>query len=1135
MRRGVFIVFLGFMFSPYFLGAQNAAFNTGKWAKIAIAKQGIYQITGTQLKTLGFPLPIASTQLQLFNYNLAQLTEKVTATVSTALTENAIQVFDGGDNQIDEKDYVLFYAEGAVGWKQDASTFAPTHYKNTSNDSVFYFISIGSNGKRMSTMDKLNATAQVVDQYDERWLIEVDSISILNSGKLLLGPAMGQGLGKQAKLSYPININGLLLSSPIKIISRYAATTYQNPAYFNFSINDNVIKTTAVAPISGLLYDESANISLDSFTYSINSSTNLASPASVNISFQSDNAAAAGWIDYIELSAKRKLGFWGANSFGFRSIGTAVKGNILQYQIQNGDASTEVWDVTNPSLPSKISTHFSSIGLISFLQQADTLHEFFAVKQQGYEIPSLLGPMNSQNLVGMNVPDYLIISAPNYLNAAKKLQNYHATVNGLKTELVNVNEIFNEFSGGQPSPIGIRNFVKYLLNKAVTNKVKAPRYLLLFGIANFNSRNYNSASQIPVFESAASTGVLTSYPSDDFYSIQADNDDINNFMQIKKLAIATGRLPVRNTAEADTVVEKIINYQKNLNGGAWKNKITWVADDGDYNLHLEDAESISTHLQQKKQSWNQKKIYLDLYAATKNIAGNTYPLVNSEIVQTVNEGTLILNYTGHGNFTRLAEEAVISQTDVLQWNNATKLPLMITASCDFAPYDQPQLSPFGFDALMKNSKGVIGLVAASRLVFAYSNKQINDHFVQQLLVPDSLGNFLTIGEALQRAKIQAWSAGEDRMNAFKFSLLGDPAMRLSLPKYEIGIISLNQKTFTAKDTLLAGNKYTLKGAVNNKGVLQSNFNGLLDFVLYDAITNKKTLANTGTSRVTTVAMQENILFKGKVTVTKGNFTVDFLLPKEVSLQKNLKIQMSAYNELSDAMGVYDSLIALDAGGVLLNDNQGPELKIFLNDSNFINGGWAAARSNLILQLKDSAGIQTSAGALGHDMVLVIDNDYKNTIVLNNYFLSDIDTYQKGNLIYALPLLAEGAHSIMIKVWDLLGNSTTKTLNFVVPATEIVSVKNLYNYPNPFQNFTQFSFEHNKVGSSLEIFLSIYDGRGNLLFTKPLNGTYKANRVVASWDGTGIGAAQIQAGVYYYRLSVNDGTGTKFLTSKLVKF
>ncbi len=1135
MRRGVFIVFLGFMFSPYFLGAQNAAFKEGKWAKIAVSKQGIYQITGVQLKTLGFSLPISSTQLQLFNYNLDLGSEKVPANVSTALTENAIQVLDGGDNQIDEKDYILFYAPGAVQWKQEAMNFSPTHYKNASNDSVFYFLSIGLNGKRINSIDNINSPAALVDNYDERWLIELDSVSILNSGKLLLGPAMGQGLGKQSKLSYPININGLLLSSPLKLLSRYAATTYQNPAYFNFSINDNAIKTTSVAPITGLLYDESAKIALDSFSYLLNLNTNLTSTASINISFQAENAAATGWVDYIEIKAKRKLGFWGTNSFGFRNISSSIKGNILQYQIQNADNNTDVWEVTNPSLPRKISTEYASNGLISFIQKADTLHEFFAVKQQGYETPSLLGPMINQNLTAMDVPDYIIISASNYLNAAKKLQDYHTSANGLKTAVINVNEIFNEFSGGQASAIGIRNFVKYLLNKAATNKAAAPRYLLLFGIGNYNSKNYNSATQIPVYESAGSTGVLTSYPSDDFYSIQNDNDDINNFMEIKKLSIATGRLPVRNNAEADTVVEKIINYQRNVNGGAWKNKITWVADDGDGNLHLEDAEEIAAHLAQKNPSWNQKKIYLDLYGATKNIAGNTYPLVNSEITQSVNEGSLILNYTGHGNFARLAEEAVMSQTDVQDWNNANKLPLMITASCDFAPYDQPQLSPFGFDALMKNSKGVIGLVAASRLVFAYSNKQINDHFIQQLLVPDSLGRFLTIGEALQKAKMQAWAAGEDHMNAFKFSLLGDPAMRLSVPKYDLSITSLNQKPFTGKDTLLAGNKYTIKGSVNNKGLTQNDFNGILDFVLYDAATNKKTLANTSSSKVTSVAVQENILFKGKATVTKGNFTVDFLLPKEVSLQKNLKMQLTAYNNFADAIAVYDKIIATEAAALLMNDNQGPSVKIFLNDSNFVDGGWAAARSNLILFLTDSGGIQTSGNALGHDMVLVIDNDYKNTVVLNNYFVANLDSYQKGELFYALPFLAEGKHSIMVKVWDLLGNSTTKTLDFVVPSSEIINVKNLYNYPNPFSSYTQFSFELNKLGSPVEISLSIYNSMGNLLFTKPLSGTYKANRVVVNWDGTGMGSAQIQAGVYYYRLSINDGTGARFLTSKFVKF
>jgi hypothetical protein len=138
-------------------------------------------------------------------------------------------------------------------------------------------------------------------------------------------------------------------------------------------------------------------------------------------------------------------------------------------------------------------------------------------------------------------------------------------------------------------------------------------------------------------------------------------------------------------------------------------------------------------------------------------------------------------------------------------------------------------------------------------------------------------------------------------------------------------------------------------------------------------------------------------------------------------------------------------------------------------------------------------------------------------------------------MYALPLLAEGPHKIMVKVWDLLGNSTTKIIHFEVPKSDNLTVKNLYNYPNPFQHFTQFSFEHNKVGQSLEINLSLYDNMGNLLFTKPLNGTYKANRVVAGWDGAVTGSALLQAGIYYYRLSINDGSVTRFLTNKLVKY
>ena len=1132
MRKGFFIFFLVFLLVPCFLIAQNAAFNEGKWAKIGLSKQGIYQITGTQLKALGFSLPINSNQLQLFNYNLNQLSEKVSASFSTQLTENAIQVFDGGDNQIDEKDYVLFYTEGAIQWKNNVQTSLPSHFKNTTNDTVFYFLTIGNNGKRMNTKEKVISAGKIIDQYDERWLIEMDSTSLLNSGKLLLGPAMGQGSGKQTKLTYPINLMGVVTNSPLNVVSRYVATSYQSPAIFNFSINDNAIKSSSVAPVSGYLYDETANITVDSFSYNINTSTSNSS--TVNISFQADNASSTGWIDYIELSAKRKLGFWSTNTISFRDFANAVKGNIVQYQIQNAETGTMVWEVTNPSSPSIITADISN-GLTSFNYISDTLNEFFALKQQAYETPTLIGPMNNQNLAGMGNTDYIIISASNYLNASKKLQNFHSTVHGLKTELVNVNDIFNEFSGGQASPIGIRNFLKYVLNKAIINKQAPPRYLLLMGLANFNPKNYNGASQIPVYESAASTGLLTSYPTDDFYTILNDNDDINNNSNIKNLSLAVGRLPLRSIAEADSVVEKIINYQKNTNGGAWKNKITWVADDGDYNLHLQDAEEIVAHLQEKASWWNQKKIYLDLYAATKNIAGNTYPGVNSDITQTVNDGTLVLNYTGHGNYSRLTEEAVISQADIQNWNNANTLPLMITASCDFAPYDQPQLSPFGFDALMKNSKGVIAIVAASRLVFAYSNKLINDHFIQALLVPDTAGHYVSVGEALQAAKMQAWNLGEDHINAFKFTLLGDPAMHLAVPSYELSVTSINKKIFTSKDTLQAGNKYTLTGSVQLKGQIKNDFNGKVDFVLYDAMNYKKTLANISTSIAVNVPTQENILFQGKATVTNGIFNIDFLLPKEVTLLKNLKMQLAAYSPNADAIAVYDKIIAVDAGGNWVNDNQGPLVKMYLNDSHFKDSGWASVSSKLFVELMDSSGIQTSGNSLGHDIMLVIDSDYKNAIVLNNYFVANIDSYQKGILTYVLPILSEGFHTLTLKVWDLLGNSTTQVLHFEIPASNIVNAKNLYNYPNPFTSHTQFSFELNKLGTAVEIFLSVYDEKGNILFTKPLSGNFQANRVVADWDGTSSGAILLPAGIYYYTLTIKEGASVQKLNNKLIKF
>lgn len=1136
MIRAALLYFLCIVIFPSISSGQSSPFLNGKWVKIASTKQGVYQITGSQLKAMGFPIPFASSQVQLFNYNLANLNDKVVASPMVGITENAILVNDGGDNQFDEKDFLLFYSEGAIQWKYDEVKALPTHFKNATSDSVFYFVTMGINGKRIATPTKINAASETIDYYDERWVIEKDSVSLLNSGKLLLGAPMGQGNGKLAQLNYTFNMEGLLVSSPLKIVSKYVATAYESKANFKLSVNSNAARTSAIDPVSGYLYNESANIVTDSFSYLLNANTNLASPINLAIAFSSDNTTATGWIDFIEINAKRKIGFWGNNSFGFRNYLNIKTGSATQYQLQNIDATTEVWDVTHPEQPLALSINFQTPTAGNFIQLADTRRDFFAVKQRAYETPTFIAAVDKQNVLGTEVPDYIIVSAGNYLKAAKKLLDFHESAHGLKGRVYNVNEIFNEFSGGQPSPTGIRNFIQYLFNQAAEKHQRSPQYLLLMGIANFSNKNYNSAYQIPVFESEASAGVLTTYPTDDYYSILTLNDDINASDNIKNLSLATGRLPVRTTAEADTVVEKIINYQKNTNGGAWKNQVTWVADDGDYNLHLQDAEDISSNLQKKAPSWNQKKIYLDLYPANKNIAGNTYPLVNAAINQSINTGTLILNYTGHGNYTRLSEEAVIAQPDVQLWNNAGKLPLMITASCDFAPYDQPQLSPFGFDALLKNSKGVVALVAASRLVYAYSNKQINDQFIQKLLVPDSAGYFLTIGVALQKSKMAAWAQGEDHINTFKFTLLGDPAMHLAKPTDQVVLNSINGKIFTGVDTLQAGNKYSISGRVESKGQIKNNFTGTLEMILYDAINSKKTLGSDIKSIPVNVSVQENILFKGKASVKNGIFIIDFMLPKEVSVnQGTLKLQLNAFNDSSDAMGIYNQIYAKPLLSENITDIFGPSMKVFLNDTNFINGGWAAAHSTLLVNLKDEAGIQTSGNSLGHDITLLIDGDTKNELVLNNYYTAAINTYQKGSIQYALPQFTIGQHKLIIKAWDLLGNSSKDTLIFIVPDTAGLLINKVNNFPNPFNNATTFSFEHNQLDNILNINLSLYDNNGLLLFTRPLSAQYNANRVVSYWDGTNANGGLLNPGVYYYKITLFNGKETKVLANKLVKF
>lgn len=1119
---------------------QVGMLSRGNWAKIAVPNEGVYQLTGAQLKGMGWTGKINANRVQLFGMDLAQLTEKVPIGMPDSLTELAIEMQDGGDGILDDQDRFLFYAQGKNNWVQSNTLEAPYRQKISTNDSMYFFLRMGDLGKRIIRFSSSNIASKFVKDYPAKWLIEKDSINILSSGKIWLGDPMGTGIGKKASLSFSLNMEGLQLNMPLTLQTQLAATTYQSNANFNIQLNDQAIQTSSLNPVSGFIFDDAYKIKFDSVSFWLDPSKVLKTGQSLaTLNLQVDlnaPATATGWIDYIALHGQRKMGFWGSSSFGFDYINSRPTSQLVEFEIQNATNLTRVWDLTRCLEPVAMSVQLGQNATANFKARDSAVKYFYAFEDNKISAAQFSSFINNDSSFTNGPVDYIIIAAPDFYPAAKELKAFHEKQNGFKVGLVQSTQVFNEMASGQTSPVAIRNYIKYLIEQSNIKNQSKPAYLLLFGMGNFNAQKIQLNKELPVYTSEVSNSILASYSSDDFYAIQQPGNQIQFAQTIDSIDLAVGRIPARTNAEAAMMVQKLIQYQSAKKMGIWQNQLTWVADDADYNLHLQDAEDIVSNLNVKTANWNHRKLYLDLFKANQTLTGATYPEVNKSIQEAIQAGTLILNYTGHGNYLRLSEEAVISKSEMQLWNNPGKLPIMVTASCDFAPYDQPGIAPIGFDALMQNEKGVIALVAANRLVFAYSNKQINDAFMQSLLVPDSAGNFKSIGVALQAAKKYNFSRNGDRLNAFKFGLMGDPAMKIAQPKYQIQLSSLNQMPWDDTLYLKAGEKYTLKGNITQQHQTMQNFDGFLDMVLWDAPTAKKTLANQSTSQSVAVETQEQAIFKGKATVQNGQFEISFILPGNMpsSNLAALKLQLYAYNDSIDASTQFQSIYVQGTSIQSRLDTAGPQIKAYINSPYFKSGDWVSAPANLVVVLKDSSGIQSSGNELGHDLKLTIDDSLAVSYNLNPFFTYDLNQYQSGTIQYPLPNLSEGKHRLILKAWDLIGNVSKDTIWVEVPALKNSMLRNLSIMPNPVQLAAKFNFEVKKTDPFF-MQLEVYDVSGRIHFSAKEQVEPQSNRIVINWDGLSSKGGLLPPGLYYYKVLVQQNGATEQLTNSFIKF
>jgi hypothetical protein len=1114
----------------------NSVLASGSWYKISIREAGIYKMDLGFLAGLGINTSnLASNSVRLFGNGGQMLAEANNGPWLDDLQENAIMTVDGGDGILNGSDYILFYASGPDRWLKDSLNQRFSHQKNIYNNKSYYYISIGGNGKRVLNAPLVSSPNLTITNFSERYFYELDTVNLLLSGKQWYGEEFSSLPGRVLSRNYPVSIPGIVNGSSLQLQTSCISRSAGAASNFDIRVNNSLIVQMSIPPVGNGQYDLFAQQSTTLGSTAAASQPDL----TVSYTYTPGSFNAQGWLDWFEIFTRRNLSLNGVSQLLFRDW-QSVGNNIGEFIVSNASASTQVWDLTDPLNPLKMQGNFGGTQF-RFINNCNRLREYVAFNPENLLVPSAAGTVSNQNLHNISPTDYIIVVHPPFLSQAQRLAQFHQQKNGYRSLIVTTQQVYNEFGSGTADPVAIRDFVKMYHDKYGSNVANKLKYFLLFGDASYDYRDRlnNNTNFVPAWENNISLDPLSTYASDDFYGFLDDNEDINSGALINYLDIGVGRVPARNLDEAKNFADKVETYFANASLGPWRNNFTFIADDEDLNLHLQDAEIITSTAAGVAPVYNTEKIYLDAFQQESGSGGSSYPLANQAINNQVYNGTLIWNYTGHGGPRRLAEEVVVDLDILNNWNNPNRLPLFITATCDFAPYDIPQLSSLGENILMRPKTGAIALMTTTRVVFAFSNRIMNNNYLQFALQPDATGKYKSLGDAVKEAKNYTYQTSGDIINNRKFTLLGDPALTIAYPVLKVRATKVNGIAATQPDTLSSKEKVTIEGEVTDvQGNLLTGFNGHVYPAVFDKARNVTTLANDPTSQPTSFSTQTNILFKGKASVVNGRFSFSFKVPKDINYQYGFgKLSLYAEDGSNDGNGFFTNIVIGGAGNSIDGDNDGPEIKPYLNDEAFANGGVTNENPVLLLKLADSSGINTVGTGIGHDIVATLDNDTRKYFILNDFFEGDLDSYQRGSVRFQLPELEPGVHSLKIKAWDVLNNSNEVILDFMVAKDEELSLTHVLNYPNPFTTKTQFWFEHNKPGQDLQVRLQIFtiSGRVIKMIQKTINTTGNRSSEL-EWDGRDEYGDKVGRGVYLYRLSVTaPGKLKKEKIEKLVIF
>ncbi|RYZ56066.1 MAG: type IX secretion system sortase PorU, partial [Sphingobacteriales bacterium] len=850
------------------------------------------------------------------------------------------------------------------------------------------------------------------------------------------------------------------------------------------------------------------------------------SSADFLLTYTPGTATGKGYLDFIELNLRRALRLQnGQTAFrDWKSVGPA---SVASYKIQQANGSVKVWDITNPLHPAQINGSLSGSEYV-FSQDATRLHEFIAFDGSQFHTADYIGKVANQNLHATQQVDYILVTHKDFLPAADKLADFHRQHNQYRVVVATTEQIYNEFSSGSQDIGAIRDFARMFYKRAGMDTMEMPRYLLLLGDASFDykDRLANNTNFVPTYETSESVNLILGYCSDDYFSLLDDNEDIENWAIANTMDLGVGRLPVTTPGSAMDVVDKIISYTKPQSLGPWRISTTIISDNGDSETHFYDGEIMASIINQTTNLYNESKVYLSAIPTVSTPGGLRAPEANKAINDAVFKGTFLMNYNGHGSITTMAHERILTQDDFNNWKNSDRLPVMVTATCDFSKYDDPSYVSAGEKLMVKPDGGVIALLTTTQLVYAHLNRPMNTQYLDAMFRQYN-GEWGALGDVFRYSKNATYSTpkGEETLaNYRKFVLLGDPGLIPAFPKHRVATDAIiNGDTQEPADTLKALGKYQISGSIKDgSDQVISDFNGRLFVTIYDKPRKVTTLSTPSN----TFKVQNNIIYKGKATVKNGLFSFTFIAPKDLNYDFGKgKISYYAENGITDAAGADTNMHVGGFAEFPVVDNNPPVVKPYMGDSLFKDGGITGSNTLLYVQLNDETGINVSGNGIGHDLTAVLDENIEIPYILNDYYETAPNDFMRGYVRFPINGLADGRHSIRVKAWDMNNNSGEGTVNFEVVNGSVMQVQNLMNYPNPFSDRTHFVFDHNHPDEALRVDIHIFSTSGVLVRTISEDYTPAASRSGdITWDGTDNNGAKLPSGIYVYKISLSTEKG-----------